>query len=231
MKKIIAIALVLACSVALFACGGSDTAENIDKMFKSVAPTKVVTEITENVGELVLVSTSTLTSGTVDGKAAATYESLNMRLRTVSEGSGDVEVLPWVEVYELLEYHDGKGLRTTNDKNGTPGAWDEGGYNFAPTAGKSPIVLTKETMQDVEEDEAAKTIKFTILAADTATVLSGIIEEALESDVAVTITHDGSAITGITLTYTVLAEEKDHPDIETTIKILYSYDAEQIKFK
>ncbi len=221
MKKITAILLILTCIFALFSCGGSDTVGKVNNMFKAVAPTKVVTVTTETIGDTVLTSTSTLLSGTVDGKAAATYEFKNMQLRSIEEGSGDVEVLPWVEISGLYEYVEDKGVRIDGGK------WQDDMYNFAPTAGSVALKLTKKLIKDVEEDKAKKTVKFTVAADNTEAVFG----ENIESDVLVVITHDGSAITGIELTYTVPASNKSHPDIETSVEILYSYDIEKIVIK
>ncbi len=222
MKKITAIVLILTCVFAMFSCGGSDnTVENVSEMFKSVAPTKVVTKTTEKVGVTVLTSTSTLLSGKVDGKAAATYEFNNMELRTVEEGSGDVEVLPWVEVSGLWEFHEDKGVRIDGGK------WVDDMYNFAPGAGDAALNVTDDLVKDVVNDEANKTVTFTVAAENTKAVF----DKEIGTDVKVVVTHDGSAITSVTLDYVIPASDKDHPDIETTLEIFYSYDAEKIVIK
>ncbi len=221
MKKFIAFALILTCVLSLFSCGDS-VADRVDKMFKSVAPTKVITEINEDIGSITLVSKYTLISGTVDGVAAATYEFSEMTLRTIDEGAVDTELLPWVETTGFWEYHDDKGLRTDGKK------WDSDGENFAPKVGSGALKkISKKLMTKVEEDKAAKTINFTVLAADTKTVFG----EEIKSDVAVTVTHDGVLVTGVQLSYKVPASDKDHPDVKTTVNILYSYDAEKPNLK
>ena len=221
MKKIIAIALIVTCAFALFSCGSDGTIDNVNKMFKSVAPTKVVTETTEVFGEVTLTSKSTLLSGKVDGKAAATYEFSNMELRSIEDGSGDFEELPWVVISGLYEYHEDKGVRIDGGK------WQDDMYNFAPTAGSNALNLKKKLVNNLEEDAVTKTVKFTVAADNTETVFG----EKIKCDVLVTITHDGSAITSVVLNYTVPASDKDHPDIVTTVKVLYSYDAEKIVIK
>ncbi len=221
MKKFGAILLVLACVFTMFSCGSDSTVEKVSKMFNSVAPTKVVAVTTEALGDTVLTSSSTFLSGRVGGKAAATYEFTEMRLRDIEEGSGDQEMLPWYEVKGLYEYHEDKGVRIDGGK------WQDDMYNFSPTVGSVELNIEKKFIKDAEEDETARTIKFTVLAANTEAVFG----VALECDVAVTVTHDGSAVTGLELNYTVPASGKNHPDIVTCVSVRYSYDVEQIDIK
>lgn len=225
MKKILALILVLTCGFAMFSCDESgDTMNKVDKIFKAVAPTKIVTETTEVFdGKLTLTSTSTLKSGKVDGFAAATYEYTKQTLRTVEEGAGDTELLPWVETSGLLEYHDDKGLRTDGGK------WDIDGENFAPAAGEMGPKFSAKNVKDIKEDKENNTITFTVPAGKAALVFGE--DAAPAADVFVTITHDGSAVTSVILSYEIKADKKDHPDVEVTIKVLYSYEAEQITIK
>jgi hypothetical protein len=225
MKKILSIILVLACVFAMFSCGEvGDIMNKVDSIFNAVAPTKIVTETTESFdGKLTLVSKSTLKSGKVDGFAAATYEYVNQKLLSVEAGAGDTELLPWEEVSGLLEYHDDKGLRVDGGK------WDVDGENFAPTAGEMAPKFSEKNVKDVKEDKANNTITFVVPAAKTAAVFGE--DGAPNADVFVTLTHDGAAVTSITLNYKVEAEKKNQPDIEVTVKVLYSYEAEQITIK
>lgn len=225
MKKILALILILACTFSVVSCGeAGEIVGKVNKVFSAVSPTKIVTETTEVFdGKLTLTSTSTLKVGVVDGFAAATYEFVKQTLRSVEEGAGDTEELPWIETVELREYHDDKGLRVNGGK------WDIDGENFAPEAGKFAPKFSEKNLKDIKEDKATNTITFVIPADKTAAVFGE--DQAPAADVSVTVTHDGSAVTSMILSYEVKADKKDYPDVAVTIKILYSYEPEQITMK
>jgi hypothetical protein len=222
MKKIISIILAITCVFALFSCGSDsgDTLGKINKMYSAIAPTKVVTLSTQTIGNVVLTSTSTLKSGTVDGKIAATYEYKNQELRSLEDGSNETAELPWVEVSGLLEYHEDKGLR----ENG--GKWDDNGENFVPEAGTIKLNLSKKSVKNLKEDSATKTITFTVPAAKSVDVFGE--DSGFIADVNVVVTHDGAAITSITLTSSIPSDEDAYPAIDVYINVKYSYDSESI---
>lgn len=220
MKKILAIILVLACSLALFACEDetADTITEINNMYNAFAPSMIVTETTQTFGNYTLTSSSTLKTGKVDGFDASVYEYSYQRLRSVEDGA-TAEIVGVIEtVTGKWEYHAEKGYR----ENG--GKWDDG-YDFAPEAGAIALKITADTVQDLKNDSENKTITFTVLAANTEAVLGN----KIDADVAVTLTHSGADITGVTLTYTVSnADNADYPEISVVIKAQYSYDSQQI---
>lgn len=210
---------------AMFSCGEvEDIMNKVDSIFNAVAPTKIETTTEESFdGKLTLVSTSTLTSGKVDGFAAATYEYVKQELISIEDGAGDTEKLPFEETKGLLEYHDDKGLRVDGGK------WDVDGENFAPEAGEMAPKFSKKSVKDVKEDKENNTITFVVPADKTEAVFGK--EAAPAADVSVTLTHDGSAVTSIIMTYKIEAEKKNQPDIEVKITVLYSYRAESITIK
>lgn len=221
MKKIISIVLVLACMFTLFSCG-DDTTEtalkDINDMYNAISPSMVSTEITRDFGKYTLTNKSTLKVGTVDGFAVSVYEYSNQQIRDIASGSG-ADILDVVEtVTGIREYHEELGYR----ENG--GKWDAEGDDFAPETGATALNLTKATVQDFKNDAANKTYTFTVLAADTEAVFG----QAIESDVAVTITHSGADIVGLTLSYAIESKNDDHPKVQVTVKTLYSYESQTI---
>ncbi len=221
MKKIIALILALACSFALFSCDDTkDAIKNVNKMYKAIVPTKIVTETTQDIGSHVLTGEYILATGTVDGKDVSTLYYNYQKLRSVVDGAGDTEELPWEDVTLTKEYHEDKGLR----ENG--GKWQADGNDFAPSIDDVAMQFDAENLLDIVSDEAKNTVTFTVPKDKTALVFGE--DMAPAADVSVTITHDGAAIMSITMTYTVPAEDKKHPDIVTTIKTVYSYEPQEI---
>lgn len=221
MKKIIAIILAITCAFAMFSCQKekADPIDTLNVMYKASAPTKVVTATTEVLGSITLTGTSTLKTGKIDGKIATTYTYSYQELREIKEGISSVEK-PWIEVSGSKDYLEDKGVRI----NG--GSWDEEGFNFAPAAGSIAIKLTKDNVTDFTADEATKTITFKVAADKTAEVFGE--ENAIASDVSVTVTHDGAVVTSTALSYTIESTEDEYPDAVVTVKVDYTYDLEEI---
>ena len=222
MKKIISIVLVLASVFTFFSCGDDDSTKaalkDISDMYNAISPSMVTTETTSNFGKYTLTNKGTLKVGTVDGFAVAVYEYSNQQLRDIESGSG-ADILDVVEtVTGTREYHEEYGYR----ENG--GKWDENGDDFTPQTGATALNLTEATVQDFQIDAANKTYTFKVLAADTAAVFG----QEIESDVVVTITHSGADIVGLTLSYAVKSKNKDHPEVQVTVKTSYSYESQTI---
>ncbi len=221
MKKIIALILVLASSFALFSCGEStDAIKKVNKMYKAILPTKIVTETTQDIGPHVLTGEYVLTTGTIDGRAVSTLYYNYQKLRSIPDGAGDTEELPWENVILTKEYHADKGVR----ENG--GKWQSDGYDFAPTIDDIAFKFEAKHVTDVVNDEATKTITFTVPMDNTVKVFGE--DMAPAADVAVTITHDGAAIMSMTMSYTVPNPNKNYSKIVTTIKTLYYYEIQEI---
>ena len=222
MKKILSIILILTCVFTLFSCDseGEKALKRIDEMYNAISPTKIVTETTEVIGEVTLTSTSNFVTGTYDSKVVSVYEYTKQQLRSIDEGATDVQLLPWVETSGKLEYLEGKGVR----ENG--GKWSAKGEDFAPEVGAISINAKAKNVKDISNDEQKKLVSFIIPADNTEAVFGE--GNAILADVSVTIKHDGGAITGIVISYTVEGEEDSHPSIITTIKADYYYDPEQI---
>lgn len=221
MKKIIALILVLASSFVLFSCNEEKNAiKNVNKMYKAIVPTKIVTETTQDIGSHVLTGEYVLATGTVDGKDVSTLYYNYQKLRSVKDGAGDTEELPWEDVTLTKEYHEDKGLR----ENG--GKWQIAGDDFAPTIDDIAMQFEAKLLQDIVVDDAKRTVTFVVPKDKTVDIFGE--DMAPAADVFVTITHDGGAIMSITMTYTVPAESKGYPDIVTTIKTVYSYEPQEI---
>lgn len=220
MKKIIALILALASSLALFSCNETkDTIKNVNKMYKAMVPTKIVTETTQDIGSYVLTGEYAITIGSVDGKDATTLFYNYQKLRSVEDGSGNTVKLPWEDVTLTKEYLEDKGVR----ENG--GKWQADGEDFAPTIDDIAMSFDEKLLKDVVADAATRTVTFIVPKDNTAAVFGD--ELAPAADVTVTIVHDGAAIMSFTMTYTVPAESK-FPDIVTTIKTVYSYEPQEI---
>jgi len=224
MKKIIALILVLASSFALFSCGeAKDAIKKVNKMYKAMTPTKIVTETTQDIGSHVLTGEYVITTGTVDGKSASTLYYNYQKLRSVEDGSGKTEEEPWETVTLTKEYHEDKGLRENDGK------WDISGEDFAPTVDGIAMKFEAKHVKDVVDDAQNRTITFVVPADKTADVFGD--DMAPAADVTVTITHDGAAIMSLTMNYTVPAASKNYPEIVTTIKTVYSYEPQKITIK
>jgi hypothetical protein len=184
-------------------------------MYNSTAPTKIIIETTQKIGDITLVIETKLVTGKIDGNKAAIYEYRKQELRPIS--NGDEELSVFSEETAKQEYLEGTGYRV----NG--GEWEDE-FDFAPGAGAIAIKLSEKDVKDFKEDKAAKSYTFVIPADKTEKVLG----KATGADVAVVITHDGAAIAGITLTYTVPATNSKYEDTVVTIKAKYTYDTEDI---
>ena len=224
MKKIIAVFLLLACAFTMFSCGETeDTIKNVNTMFSAYAPTRIFTTTSLIAGDYELIGTHEIKTGYIDGKQASVsirdYEEL---ISWEEAGASDYITQPWIPVKEVMHYHEDRGLRKNNGK------WDPLGDDFAPVAGDIGPKFTTKNVTNVVNDAKAKTITLTVPYEKVFDVFG--FEGTVDSDIEVVITHDGSVITGITLSYTVFGIEDNYPDVEITIVTVYSYAAETITF-
>lgn len=227
-KIIIIVSIVLAAAIligagvaAYFVFFRQDENDKIyaklEKVYGAISPTKIVTVTTEEIGKYTLTSEATFVTGKVDGKYASVYEYKQQKLRDIDSGASTDDITTyWVETVGKLEYLEDKGLRVDGGK------WDEAGEDFSPEAGKFALNTTKKTVADLKEDTATNTITFTILKDSTEAVFGE--GNAIEADVYVTVTHDGGAVTGVIITYTIETDIEKYPDMVVTIRADYSYD-------
>ncbi len=232
MKKIIAVILALVCVFAMFSCKDNDSIEakieGIAKMYESSAPTKIVTQIKNTVGERVYEAELTFTTGSVGANKATVYEWWEDDFRSVSEGSGSTIVGAVKRVTGREEYLEGTGYRVSN--NGITGKWDAEGTDFAPSRGAIKIDLTVENLIDPKYEN--DTLTFSVAPANASKVLGTVLDDQLGDDaisgnVSVSVTSQGMEITGVTISY-VVAGEGDYPDVTVTITSAYTYDLEEI---
>ena len=225
MKKIIAVVLLLACACAtLSSCGeAKDAVASVNRMFSAYAPTRIYTTTEFVAGDYTLTGTHEIKTGYIDGKRASSsvrdYEEL---IPWEEAGVSDYVTLPWTRVKEVKYYHEDRGLRKGSGK------WDPTGDDFAPMAGDIAPNFTTGNVKNVKVDKKAKTVSFTVPGEKAFDVFG--FEGIVDSDIDVVITHDGAVITSITLSYTIYGFEINYPDVEITIKTLYSYSAETITF-
>lgn len=193
--------------------------DKLNKVYGAIAPTKIVTTTTEELGKYTLTGEAIFITGTVDGQYAAVYTYRQQKLRDIDSGAATDDITTyWVETTGKLEYLADKGLRIDGGK------WDETGEDFSPEAGKYALNITKKTITELKEDALTNTITFTIPKDSTEAVFGE--GNAIEADVYVTVTHDGGAVTGVVITYTVETDIEKYPDMVVTIKADYSYDPE-----
>ena len=226
MKKIIAILLALSCIFALASCKGNATKnaiENIEEMYKSCAPTKIVTTTTNTVEKDVFRGEYVLVTGKVGNKLATTLTYWYERLRSVEDGSTPVIVDKIEKVEGTREWLEDQGIR----ENG--GFWLEG-LNFAPTAGSLAVNLDADNL--IEPKYENNTLSFSVAPENAAKVLGAVIGEGLDGatlagNVSITITHVENFISGITVSYTIDGGE-NYPDTAVVISSVYTYDIEKI---
>lgn len=222
MKKILSLIIVLACALSLFACGGGNGGNGdltdiqaINKMYSVSCPTKIETTSTQLIEGRTLTGTETIIAGKIDGKDAAVYEYSYEQFAAIEDASSS----PIVTTQRRTEYLEGYGTRN----NG--GSWNAEGADFSPKNGSIAIVLTDETVENETLSEDGKTFTCTVKAENTAAVFGE--ARAVAADVSVTITTNGTVVTGVVLTYNVAATAST-PAVAVTITTNYSYDIEAI---
>ncbi len=228
MKKIIAIILALTCVFAMFSCKEKNTIENalkeVEKMYVSSAPTKIVTKTSNVVGNTTYDGEYVLTTGKIGDKLATTYTYWYEELRPISDGSSSQVIGPKVKIEGSKEYLEEYGLRV----NG--GEWDASGFNFAPAAGD--IAITLDVKYLVEPKYENNTLTFSVKPQYAEEVLGVVIgyeldEEAITENISVVIKDAGSLISSVDITYTVDGGE-EYPDTVVKVSAVYTYDLEKI---
>ena len=214
MKKFVAILCVLVMSLSLFtACGKKKAVKAAIERYEASNPTGMVANTTQRFGEQELLGTYTLTTGSVDGKAAAVYTEEYERMRTTDEGSGQTVVPTKEEVSTIKEYIEGRGVRTDRK-----GKWDKEATIDIPTKGAIALNLVKKHLEEISYSD--HTLSFYVKAENTAEVL-GI---AVEADVRVSIIDDGALVTGVNIFWLIPGNEAEQTvDTSTEINVTYTY--------
>ena len=225
MKKIFAWLLLLSCVFALTACNigngaaSADAVSSVSKMYRNSAPTKTVVKSEQKFGDLTLKGTQTLVKGEIldeggEWKEAAVYEWKEQQRAKIEEEKGPVK---WVS--GSLEFVDGRGVRTNK------GSW-QAGADFTPSIGQMALNLDASAMTDVTYNEGAKTLTFTVKAANLTKVFGA--DTVLTEDVLVTIVNDGAVVTDVILNYSEAGTEELPNGKQITIHTVYSYDNETV---
>lgn len=225
MKKIFAWLLLLSCVFALSACSigngaaSADAVSSVSKMYRNSAPTKTVVKSEQKFGDLTLKGEQTLVKGEIlyegkEWKEAAVYEWKEQQRAKVEE-----EVGPTKWVSGSLEFVDGLGVRTNK------GSW-QAGVDFTPSIGQMALNLDASALTGVTYNEGAKTLTFTVKAANLAKVFGA--DTALTEDVLVTIVNDGAVVTDVILNYSEAGTEELPNGKQITIHTIYSYDNETV---
>ena len=235
MKKLIAILLALACTLALFACsappvGGDgelnppadaevqDILDALSELIRTSTPTQSkVTTVTGN-ADINLKSDLTITMGELSGKTAALYvheyESLNDVGATAAK----------TKVVETKEYVDGMGLRIDG------GLWEVDQPSFVRRLTPYRMNLDGTLIKSVRASDDGMIVSFTVPmdnASDVFTSFDAKTIASMTSDISVRIETDGSSVTTMSIVYeTKSVTNMANPTVE--IKAQYSYDLQSI---
>lgn len=218
MKRITAIILLIGCVFALFSCSSptTDAIERVAEIFESNAPTKIVIETKQAIGEDAAIELSgviTLVTGKYNGLQASVYTSEIERFATIDEGATEEKPYYIVSDVKKMEFLDGKGVRVDG------GRWDPSADDFAPTVGDITLNITKDNATDAVYENGVLT--FTVKAENTAEVLGEAYAQA--TDVYVEVTEYEGFITKLVLSYVEIPEDDDYPEETITITVNYSY--------
>ncbi len=236
MKKIIALLLALCCLFAVVSCNDNNTdgdgsgngdgsgdnsvldgaageqMKAVLEMFDDSIPTRSDTTTTQTIGgNVVLESTASLVTGTIEGKAVSVYNGSYSSLREV--GNTLNMTAPQTESKWYVE---GKGV--TDDKGAT---WDAEADDFAPKEGFIRLNLSAEMVYEAVYDEVYESLLLKIKKEHATSVIGAYLEEGqtIDSDIEVTVVTAGGRITGIKLAYTVPKHEISVDDSDAKIEV------------
>ena len=225
---------IVAC-LWIFVFNRDDPFKEVSAMYEISQPSKIVANTSQtfgvvknDAGEVTfagheLKGLYTLIIGEVDGSPAATLTSVQDRLGTVEEGSGQAIKEPIFTDNLIKDYIEGKGLRIT--ENGKRGDWDEEGNSIIPVRGGIALNLSKKLAEDVTYEN--NKLSFTVKKDNTKQFLGR--DTALASDLKVVITTDGVFVIGVNLSYVIPANEEANTSESTVvINVVYTYDFEEI---
>ena len=231
MKRFIVLVLVIAlCLPVLSSCKVMDKVtgvfknpvNDVAKMYSVSEPTKVVANVKQEAGALVLNNTYELITGYVDGVRASVYTVHTEEIDSVENGGATEVVLPLVKKTDTkTESIEGIGARV----NG--GEWNPQGTIWTIERGGMALNLNKKLVENINYEDHVLT--FTIPLANAGEVLGEDHAANISSDVTATITDDGAMVTSIELVYNIAGNEsKNLPESKMTVKVDYTYDIEQI---
>ena len=226
MKKIVSLALVLVlCLSMLASCSDKKAIEKVAEMYENSAPTKVVSTTVQTVGQQVLTSRYSLTTGNIGSLRAAIYEEDYSEMRTVENGGlTDIIYGPISTEPRIYQYIEGKGTRTIHKETGNVIVdWTLEGKAYVIDKGEMAMTLTKKLIENVEYENHV--FSFTVPAENTARVFG--VANNLPVDASVRITDNGAEIISVHIEYTVPADGTV-PDNHVVIDIEYTYNINRI---
>ena len=195
----------------------TDPIQMIIDMYKALAPTKVETETTKSWGKYILVDTSVLRVGKIDGDDVSVYEFTETTLDSIESGAGVAINPPYSTVSHIWEYHSTLGRREDGGK------WNKTGDDFTPSVGANALNITAKTVSDVQIDEEERTVSFIVLKKNTKSVFG----TEIGSNVSVVISYSDADITEVNISYSVM-DDDDLPEISVNVNIKYDYAIQQI---
>ena len=212
MKKILAVLLVLCCTLSVVSCNlfnkdksDSETGEGVEKFEKMLlesVPTSSNTVVTHEVNESVITNTFSLVTGTVSGKKAAVYTNT---VHTPSEIED--RVLQYLKPKsETVWYLEGYGTSTNKGAS-----WKDSGKDFSPVAGSLAIDLSAKYIKSssYSKDGANETLDVTMTAENATVALANFLDakQTINQDVTITITAAAERISSITIKYVIPEHE------------------------
>lgn len=241
MKKILALLLIICCCLTVVSCKKKNPDKSDDNlqlfadMFAASAPKRSEVTTTISANNLELVSTYTLITGTVGGKAASYFESNVTTMNDVENDQGDLnEKVTKTTKYYYLE---GKGTRTNK------GRWKADGEDFAPAAGSISLDLKKEYFENTEYFEDSSTQTLVLYIAEDLEETNGYAKKVLKKyipqsqffgyETKITITASGGRISHLLIEcidYEHFVGDEYDPveisDATLVIDVSYSYNIE-----
>ena len=185
MKKIICLLLALTCVFALFSCGEDKALEAFISLVESSSPTKITTQTyIPREGDIPLEG-EFITE--IDGDNF-TLTGSYMRPATLEDQASSNTVTVPVQVY----YKDGK--YSVDNENWTTSVPDV-------TAMQVKFTLNADYLGNYTVSKDGKTL-ITSLSAENAKEILGLEINALVGEVSLTVTNNGTYLTGVTIMYT-----------------------------
>ncbi len=235
MKKLIAILLVVACMLAMVACGGNVTSpgetpitpssteaqeilDALAELIRTSSPTQSKVSTVTGTADVNLKSELTITMGELSGKEAALYVH---EYETFNElGAKDAKTL----TVETQEYVEGMGIRVDGGK------WEPDQSSFVRRLQPYRMSLDAEVIKSLRTNEDETIVSFVVPMENVGDVFTNFDSQTLASmisDVTVRIETDGSSVTVMEIIYNSKSiPNMENPKVE--IKAEYSYDLQSI---
>lgn len=215
-------------------CGSTlDSKRGIDATldaYKNSVPTKIVTEAYVEFFDIYEIKpepaysmkhSAWLVTGEVDGKLASVMRTEVQNVKYVSEGATEIIQSPFKNSTKVVEFLSGFGTRENN------GSWKSDGVNFAPTAKKITLNVTKDNVTQVRYYESLynNTLIFKVPVENVDEVFGGAVVS--DEDVMVTIVNNGAQVTSVKIECQLFSDN-EYAIQKQVITAEYSYEIQEI---